>query len=44
MPSIEYSIQSKNFTFVKFLTRSELKEYLESGFSFWEELVFKHFL
>ncbi len=29
LPCIEYSILSKNFTFLKYLTRLELTEYLE---------------
>jgi hypothetical protein len=32
MPSIEYSILAKNFTFLKTLTVSELREYLDCGF------------
>ena len=31
-PSIEYSIIAKNFTFLKTLTRSEVREYLDQGF------------
>lgn len=32
MPCIEYSFETKSFTFVKTLTRSELQEYIDSGF------------
>ena len=32
MPSIEYSILARNFTFLKTLTRSEIREYLDNGF------------
>lgn len=32
MPCIEYSILAKNFTFLKTLTRSEIREYLDNGF------------
>jgi hypothetical protein len=42
MPCIEYSILAKNFTFLKTLTRSEVREYIDSGFQTWEELLMKH--
>lgn len=42
MPSIEYSILAKNFTFLKTLTISELYEYLDCGFQSWDELLIKH--
>jgi hypothetical protein len=42
MPSIEYSILAKNFTFLKTLTISELHEYLDCGFQSWDELLIKH--
>jgi len=32
MPSIEYSILAKNFTFLKTLTKSEVRDYLDCGF------------
>jgi hypothetical protein len=32
MPSIEYSILAKNFTFLKTLTVSEIREYSDCGF------------
>lgn len=42
MPSIEYSILAKNFSFLKSLTRSEIREYLDCGFQGWEDLLLKH--
>ncbi len=36
MPSIEFSISSKNLCFKKFLTHSELNEYLGNNYVFWE--------
>jgi hypothetical protein len=42
MPCIEYSILSKNFTFLKTLTVPELRDYLDSGFQSWDELLLKH--
>ena len=36
MPCIEYSILAKNFTFLKTLTRSEIREYLDNGFQNWD--------
>ncbi len=42
MPSIEYSILAKNFTFLKTLTRFEIQEYLDCGFQCWEDLLLKH--
>lgn len=44
MPTIEYQIQSKHFTFIKTLSRSELKDYIETGFSNWEDLVLRHLM
>jgi hypothetical protein len=42
MPCIEYSILAKNFTFLKTLTISELREYLDCGFQSWDEILMKH--
>lgn len=42
MPSIEYSILAKNFTFLKALTRSEIREYLDNGFQNWDQILLKH--
>ena len=41
MPCIEYSILSKNFTFLKTLTVSDLRDYLDCGFQSWDELLLK---
>lgn len=42
MPSIEYTIMAKNFTFLKTLTKTELEEYLDQGFQLWDEILIKH--
>jgi len=44
MPSIEYTVMSKNFTFLKSLSRSELKEYIDQSFQKWDETLIKHFM
>lgn len=41
LPSIEYSILAKNFTFLKTLTRSEIREYLDNGFQNWDQILLK---
>lgn len=35
LPSIEYSIPAKNFTFIKTLTQAELCEFMEAKFFDW---------
>lgn len=44
MPYLEFSVLSKNFTFIKVLTRAELQEYLDAGFLSWDEMLLKHCL
>ncbi|TNV85014.1 hypothetical protein FGO68_gene6776 [Halteria grandinella] len=41
-PCIEFSIHSKNFSFLKLLTRAEIQDYLDQGFQQWDELLLKH--
>lgn len=43
-PTIEYLIQSKQFVFIKTLSRSELSEYLNKSFAGWEESALRHFM
>jgi hypothetical protein len=44
MPQLEFSVLSKNFTFIKVLTRSEVQEYLDASFLGWDEMLLKHCL
>lgn len=44
MPTIEYQIMSKNFIFLKTLTRRELSEYLDIAFQDWDGILLKHLM
>ena len=44
MPSIDYQVLSKNMIFMKTLSRSELREYLDTGFFKWEDNLIKNLM
>lgn len=44
MPQLEFSVLSKNFTFIKVLTSAEVQEYIDSSFLGWDEMLMKHCL